>query len=92
MSPSAAPGAHLEAAGRRSRIQEQECADRTHQRGHVSPFTVDGFKSRIGALGYTEFMPRYNVQGYPTLIMFQNGKPIKTYQGRVDFDSLKAYI
>jgi len=48
--------------------------------------------ARLNADTYTDFMARYDVSGYPTLILFQDGKPSKLYKGRVDFDSLKAFI
>merc|ERR1712087_390950 len=35
---------------------------------------------------------RYKIQGYPTLILFKDGKPVQEYQGGRDLKSLSNFI
>ncbi|KAK3276386.1 hypothetical protein CYMTET_15532 [Cymbomonas tetramitiformis] len=48
--------------------------------------------ARINADKYTEFMDRYDVEGYPTLILFKEGRPISTYRGRAELQALKTFV
>jgi len=48
--------------------------------------------ARLNADKYADFMPRYDVSGFPTLILFQRGRPTNLYKGGVDLDSLKNFI
>jgi protein disulfide-isomerase-like protein len=48
--------------------------------------------ARLNADTYVDFMPRYDVQGFPTLVLFENGRPISTYQGRADLEPLTKFV
>jgi len=47
--------------------------------------------ARLNADTYTEFMPRYDVRGFPTLVLFEAGRPSKVYNGRAELDALKKF-
>ena len=48
--------------------------------------------ARLNADTYVDFMPRYDVQGFPTLVLFDNGRPVSTYQGRADLEPLTKFV
>lgn len=47
---------------------------------------------KVNADDYPELLQRYGVQGIPTLMVFQSGKPVETFVGLTDGNQLKAAI
>lgn len=48
--------------------------------------------ARINADTYTEFMGLYNISGFPTLVMFESGRPTRRYNGRPELDALTKFV
>jgi len=48
--------------------------------------------SKVDCTASTTTCGEYNVQGYPTLLYFRNGKKIDQYDGAKTLDGMKAYL
>jgi thioredoxin 1 len=47
---------------------------------------------KVNADDAPELMQKFGIQAIPTLIVFQGGKPVKTFTGLTDGSDLKAAI
>lgn len=52
-------------------------------------------KLKVAEIDCTEnrtLCSRYKIEGYPTLILFKDGKPLQEYNGRRDMKSISSFI
>jgi thioredoxin-like negative regulator of GroEL len=47
---------------------------------------------RIDADKYRNLVSHYNVQGFPTMILFTGGKPVKVYEGKRTADAFVSWL
>lgn len=46
----------------------------------------------VDATRHTRLADKYDVPGFPTLILFKNGVPVGRHRGARDLDTLLAFI
>ena len=46
----------------------------------------------MDAYKYPELASRYKIQGFPTLMLFENGEPVGIHKGRRTLDALFSFV